>query len=79
MQEKIDRITSLIEKFLEEQLPPEEEKELNEWLAEAEENRIFFQQITDKSILREKLKIYQSTNSDAIWQKTVQKIDGGKI
>jgi len=60
-------------------LPPEEEKELNEWLAEAEENRIFFQQITDKSILREKLKIYQSTNSDAIWQKTVQKIDGGKL
>ena len=79
MQEKINRITSLIEKFLEEQLPPEEEKELNEWLAEAEENRIFFQQITDKSILREKLKIYQSTNSDAIWQKTVQKIDGGKL
>ena len=79
MQEKINRITSLIEKFLEEQLPLEEEKELNEWLAEAEENRIFFQQITDKSILREKLKIYQSTNSDAIWQKTVQKIDGGKL
>jgi transmembrane sensor len=79
MQEKVNRITSLIEKFLEEQLLPEEEKELNEWLAEDEQNRLFFQQITDKSILREKLKIYQSTNSESIWQKTMQKIDGGKL
>jgi transmembrane sensor len=79
MQEKVNRITSLIEKFLEEQLPPEEEKELNEWLGESEQNRVFFQQITDKSILREKLKIYKNVNSESIWQKTMQKIDGGKL
>jgi ferric-dicitrate binding protein FerR (iron transport regulator) len=79
MQEKINRITSLIEKFLEENLTQEEERELNAWLAEAEQNRLFFQQITNKEILKEKLKLYASANSEAIWQKTLQKIDGGKL
>jgi transmembrane sensor len=79
MQEKVHRITSLIEKYLEEQLSQHEEQELNEWLAEAESNRLFFQQITDKEILREKMKIYAGTDSAAIWQKTLQKIDGGKL
>jgi transmembrane sensor len=77
MQEKVNRITSLIEKFLEEQLGPEEEKELKEWLAEAEHNDLFFQQITNREVLREKLKYYASTDSEAIWNKTLQKIDGG--
>lgn len=79
MQEKVHRITSLIEKYLEEQLSQQEQQELNTWLAEAESNRIFFQQITDKEILREKMKIYAGTDSAAIWQKTLQKIDGGKL
>jgi ferric-dicitrate binding protein FerR (iron transport regulator) len=79
MQEKINRITSLIEKFLEENLTGDEERELNAWLAEAEQNRLFFQQITNKEILKEKLKLYASANSEAIWQKTLQKIDGGKL
>jgi transmembrane sensor len=77
MQEKVNRITSLIEKFLEERLGPAEEKELKEWLAEAEHNDSFFQQITDREVLREKLKYYASTDSEAIWNKTLQKIDGG--
>jgi transmembrane sensor len=79
MQEKVNRITSLIEKFLEERLSPEEDRELTEWLAEAEHNNSFFQQITDRNVLREKLKIYASADSEAIWQKTLQKIDGAKL
>jgi transmembrane sensor len=79
MQEKVNRITSLIEKFLEERLSPEEDGELKEWLAEAEHNDSFFQQITDKDVLREKLKIYSSTDSEAIWQKTLQKINEAKL
>jgi ferric-dicitrate binding protein FerR (iron transport regulator) len=79
MQEKVNRITSLIEKFLEEQLTREEERELNAWLAEAEHNRLFFQQITDKTILKEKLKLYASADSESIWKKTLQKMDGGKL
>ncbi|WP_205512347.1 FecR family protein [Longitalea arenae] len=75
MQEKVSRITSLIEKFLEESLSAEEQQELNEWLAEAAHNDSFFRQITDKNVLREKLKIYASTDSEAIWKKTLQKID----
>jgi len=79
MQEKVNRITSLIEKYLEEQLSQDEARELDEWQAEAEANRIFFEQITDKATLREKLKIYASANSEAIWQKTINRIDGGKL
>ncbi|HEX6430802.1 MAG TPA: FecR family protein, partial [Niastella sp.] len=79
MKEKVNRITSLIEKFLEEKLSPVEERELNEWLAEAEHNKSFFQQITDKKVLQEKMKIYASTDSEAIWQKTLQKIDEAKL
>lgn len=79
MQEKVNRITSLIDKYLEDQLSQEEQQELNQWLAESESNRLFFQQITDKEILREKMKIYASTDSAAIWHKTLQKIDGGKL
>jgi transmembrane sensor len=79
MQEKVNRITSLIEKFLEDNLSQDEDRELKEWLAEAEHNDSFFQQITDKEVLREKMKIYASTDSEAIWQKTLQKIDGAKL
>jgi len=77
MQEKVSRITSLIEKFLEERLSAEEETELKEWLAEADHNDSFFQQLTNKEVLREKLRHYASTDSEAIWNKTLQKIDGG--
>jgi transmembrane sensor len=79
MQEKVNRITSLIEKFLEERLSPEEEGELKEWLAEADHNDSFFRQITDKEVLREKLRHYASTDSEAIWNRTLQKIDGAKL
>ena len=77
MQEKVNRITSLIEKFLEEKLSAEEGMELNAWLAEAEQNDSFFKQVTNKNELREKLRIYASADSEAIWKKTLQKIDGG--
>ncbi|OQP55918.1 hypothetical protein A4H97_20225 [Niastella yeongjuensis] len=77
MQEKVNRITSLIEKFLEERLSAEEDLELKAWLAEAEHNDAFFKQLTDKNELREKLRLYASADSEAIWKKTLQKIDGG--
>lgn len=79
MQEKVNRITSLIEKYLEEQLSQEEQHELNQWLAESESNRLFFQQITDTEMLREKMKMYAGADSAAIWHKTLQKIDEGKL
>ncbi|HEY8895159.1 MAG TPA: FecR family protein [Niastella sp.] len=83
MQEKVNRITSLIEKFLEEKISAEEERELKEWLAEAEHNNSFFRQITDKKVLQEKLKIYATADSETMWQKTLQKIeaatDGAKL
>jgi transmembrane sensor len=79
IQEKVNRITYLIENAIEEELTAEQEIELNAWLAETDHNRLFFQQITNKEILKEKLKIYSSANSEAIWEKTLKKINAGKV
>jgi hypothetical protein len=79
MQEKINRITSLIEKFLEENLTQEEEKELNAWLAEAEHNRLFFQQITNKEILREKLKLYAEPIANPSGTKPCKKLTAASL
>lgn len=78
MLEKVNRITNLIEKCidLEKNLSPAEENELNNWRAEATQNDSFFKEITDSNRLREKMKIYMSANSDAIWNKTLVKIGG---
>jgi transmembrane sensor len=79
MQEKVNRVTYLIEKFLEENMTAGEEMELNGWLAESEHNCLFFQKLTNKEILKEKLKIYSSVNSSAMWERTLKKIDGAKV
>ncbi|OQP65513.1 hypothetical protein A3860_17770 [Niastella vici] len=79
MQEKVNNIAILIEKFLEEDLSHEEERKLNEWLREDENNRLFFEQITNKQVLKEKLKIYSTANSEDIWEKTLKKINAVKV
>lgn len=79
MEEKVNDITILIEKFLEEDLNQEEQRKLDEWLQEHEDNRLFFKQITNKQILKEKLRIYSNINSDTIWQKTLKKMGTGRI
>lgn len=80
MQEKVSRITNLIEKVLDEQqMTSEEEMDLNAWLEETEHNGLFFQQITDKSVLREKLKTYASADSEAIWKMTLKKINAEEV
>lgn len=79
MQEEVNNIATLIEKFLEEDLTHEEERKLNEWLLEDENNRLFFEQITNKQVLKEKLKIYSTANSEVIWEKTLKKIKAVKV
>jgi transmembrane sensor len=79
MREKTNRITFLIEKVLEEKMTTEEEIELNGWLAESEGNSLLFKKLTNREILKEKLKIYSSTDSVAIWERTLEKICGAKV
>jgi hypothetical protein len=78
-QERVNRITFLIEKVLEENMTTEEELELNGWLAKSESNRMFYREIRNKEILKSKLKIYSSADSEAIWERTMQKLNGAKV
>lgn len=73
--EKVEKILSLIEKHRELTLSQEEENELKSWLAESEENRSLFAELTDQATLAEKLKAYDGVNSEAIWAKTLQQIN----
>lgn len=73
--EKVEKILSLINKHRDLTLSQEEENELRSWLAESEENRSLFAELTDQTVLADKLKAYAQVNSEAIWEKTVQQID----
>lgn len=73
--EKVEKILCLITKYRELTLSQEEEIELQSWVAESEENRSLFTELTDQAALAEKLKVYAQVNSQAIWEKTLQQID----
>lgn len=78
MKEKVEKIASLLDKYLKDELSAEEKPELESWLAEDEKNRLLFSEITDKEVLLKKLKQYTGVNSEAIWQQTLAKINAQK-
>lgn len=73
--EKVEKILSLINKYRDLTLSQEEKSELQRWVAESEENRSLFTELTDQAALADKLKVYAQVNSQAIWEKTLQQID----
>jgi transmembrane sensor len=75
MQEKVEKIASLLDKYLKDELSAEDKPELENWLAEDEKNRLLFSEITDKEVLLKKLKQYTGVNSEAVWQQTLEKIN----
>jgi hypothetical protein len=81
MQDKIDKISSLIDKYLKEELNEVERHELDLWLSESDRNRMWFEQITNKEIITQKLIEYASANRDSVWQKTMARInaDGDNV
>jgi transmembrane sensor len=77
MKERTDRITALLEKSLRGELTLEEKRELDLWLSEGIENKELYQQLTDQGQLLEKLRIHDRADSEAIWQKTMDRINPG--
>lgn len=73
--EKVEKILSLINKHRDLTLSQEEDNELQDWLAESEENRSLFAELTDHMAVADKLKAYAQINSEAVWEKTLQQID----
>jgi transmembrane sensor len=79
-QNNISIITDLLNKHLEGMLSQEDQVKLDAWLSESEENRSLFNTLTDKASLLQKLNTYSQVDSEAIWQKTQQRINpGGKV
>lgn len=80
MKESTDRIASLLEKSLRQELTPEESMELESWLSKGDENKELRQQLTNQDQLLERLRIYDLANKEAILQKTMSRInEGGKV
>jgi transmembrane sensor len=77
MKERTDRIRALLEKSLRGELTSEENRELDLWLSEGIENKELHQQLTDQDRLLERLRIYDRANSEAMWQKTMDRINPG--
>jgi transmembrane sensor len=77
MKERTDRIASLVEKYLRKELSSEEQIELDEWLAEGSENKALFQQLTDEAQLLDRLRIYDHASGEAMWEKTMSRIEPG--
>lgn len=77
MKERTDRIATLVEKYLLKELSSEEQTELDAWLAEGNENKALFQQLTDEAQLLERLRIYDHASGETMWEKTMSKIENG--
>lgn len=61
-------IAELVTKFLEGQLLNEESEELNNWIAESEDNRRIWQRMIDPVYLEKKLQYWNDKDSDIHWQ-----------
>lgn len=77
MKERTDRIATLVERYLHKELSSEEQTELDAWLAEGNENKALFQQLTDEAQLLERLRIYDLASGESMWEKTMSKIEPG--
>ena len=60
MQVKVEKIAQLLDKYLKDELSPEERPELDKWIASDEQNKLLFQDIINKKILAEALRFVQS-------------------
>jgi transmembrane sensor len=68
------RISELIAAELRGELSAEEQLELQNWLETKESNRILYQEFADQQMLSNKMQKYQQTDSDALYQLTINKI-----
>ncbi|MGN6416996.1 MAG: FecR family protein, partial [Pseudobacter sp.] len=79
MNEKSKAIADLVQKHLNDDLNDQEKQELDNWLQESEENRLFFEHLTDEKSLSATLSEYE-TSKDIIYGKIKKAIplDGEK-
>lgn len=74
MLEKEFYISRLITAYLQDSASDEEKQQLENWLEEDPKNRIYFEEICQQQLLKEKLQLFQSPDKVSVWQKTIGKI-----
>ncbi len=67
--QNIDRIASLIQKYLREEISSDESKELNYWVAQNNFNRQVFDELTKENSLTRELTPLSEADFDRIWNK----------
>jgi ferric-dicitrate binding protein FerR (iron transport regulator) len=72
MNQSIHRLSELSFKFLQEELTETESLELEHYLNESEENRIFFNELTDRARINDDLEQLHKIDSAAIWDAIVK-------
>lgn len=82
MSNSIHRFSELAFKYLKGELDADEVKELDDYLAASEDNRLFFERLTSKENLDEKLDKVFSVDHDAMWKNIVSatpKLQRGRL
>lgn len=69
MQEKVDYISSLIVKYLRETLTDAERQALEQWRSESEINQRKFEELTNESIVSERVNMFTRYDQEAGWRK----------
>lgn len=77
MKAKTARITYLLEKYVGDDLTPDEQQELEAWVAASEYNRKKFIEINNGIDLLHRLQSYGKANSVSMWQKLMAKVSDG--
>lgn len=79
-------IETLIIKYLNEDISAGELKDLNDWIAESEDNQLFFQRFSDKEYISQELKRYdelkafgQTGNNNNNWDEIVNQLPISKV
>lgn len=78
MQEKADEIVYLISKYLKDELSPEEQGALEQWLSESEANRILLKRFRedDDFIMEEMTQYTNIIDTKGMWQKVMLRMNG---
>lgn len=71
MNNSIHKLSELALKYLKGELNAVETEELNEYLAASEDNRLFFEQLTNKDNLSGKLEVVYAVDQQAMWKNIV--------
>jgi transmembrane sensor len=77
MFEKRDHIIKLIKKHFLGKLTPEEDAELQEWLAENEEHRKLLEQLTDDELMEEQMRTFVRSQIEDAWTTVQNNLDVG--